>query len=205
MIADFFAMLVRLATGVRARAIPDWTGKPCVFFANHGSHLDPLVIWAALPHDIRRSTSPVAAMDYWTKTALRRWLANSVFQAVLLQRKGRPTDRSHPLQAIFDVLETGRSLIIFPEGTRSPDGTLKSFKPGLFHLRERFPNLVLIPVSLQNLNRILPKGQWLPVPMIGRMTIHPPLQTSPSEGKEDFLHKARQAVASGLQPNQCHE
>lgn len=199
-------MLVRMATGVRVvGAVEGWTGKPCVFFANHGSNLDALVIWAALPREIRENTSPVAARDYWTKNAIRRWISGKIFHAVLLNRKGRPDDRSHPLQGVFDTLENGRSIIIFPEGTRSPDGTLNDFKPGIFHIRKRFPGCAMIPVSLQNLNRILPKGQTLPVPLIGRITVHPPLAEAADESRAEFLAKARAAVAAGLQKNPCDE
>lgn len=203
MIANLLAVLVRLATGVSVESVAAWTGKPCVFFANHGSNLDALVIWAALPREIRERTSPVAAMDYWTKNRLRRWISGKIFHAILLQRQGRPDDRTHPLQAVFDTLATGRSIIIFPEGTRSPDGKLQAFKPGIFHLKKRFPELMMVPVSLQNLNRILPKGQRLPVPLIGRITVHETLEHVPGEAREDFLKRARDAVSSGLQRNQC--
>jgi 1-acyl-sn-glycerol-3-phosphate acyltransferase len=205
MMADFLAMLVRFATGVSVREVSGWTGKPCVFFANHGSNLDALVIWAALPREIRDQTSPVAARDYWTKNALRRWISGKIFHAVLLNRKGRPDDRSHPLQCVFDTLEDGRSIIIFPEGTRSPDGVLNDFKPGIFCIRERFPACAMIPVSLQNLNRILPKGQSVPLPLIGRITVHPPLENLADECRVDFLARARAAVAAGLQKKSCDE
>lgn len=205
MMADLLAMLVRLATGVCVGGVDGWTGKPCVFFANHGSHLDALVIWAALPGPVRERTSPVAAKDYWTRTWLRRWLSGKVFHAVLLQRSGRPTDRTHPLQAVYDMLESGRSIIIFPEGTRSQDGKLADFKPGIFHLKERFPDTMMIPVSLQNLNRILPKGQWVPVPLIARITVHPPLIRVAGEERDGFLTRARAAVAAGLHRNQCDD
>lgn len=205
MIANLLANLVRLATGVSVERLPMWTGKPCVFFANHGSNLDALVIWAALPREVRMQTSPVAAMDYWTKNRLRRWISGKVFHAILLQRKGRSADRVHPLQEVFDSLEIGRSIIIFPEGTRSPDGKLQVFKPGIFHLKERFPELIMVPVSLQNLNRILPKGQRLPVPLIARLIVHDILEDVPGETRENFLKRARDTVASGLQKYQCDE
>jgi 1-acyl-sn-glycerol-3-phosphate acyltransferase len=206
MTADLLAMFVRFATGVRVLGgVEGWTGKPCVFYANHGSNLDALVIWAALPGEIRKNTSPVAARDYWTKNAIRRWISGKIFHAVLLNRKGRPEDRSHPLQGVFDTLEGGRSIIIFPEGTRSPDGVLNDFKPGIFHVRERYPECVMIPISLQNLNRILPKGQALPVPLIGRITVHPPLASVTDESRAEFLVRARAVVAAGLQRNQCDE
>lgn len=205
MISDLLAMLVRFATGVRVGKVEGWTGRPCIFFANHASNLDALVIWAALPKEIREKTSPVAARDYWMKNWARRWVSGKVFHAVLLNRSGRPDDRSHPLQGIFDVLEEGRSIIIFPEGTRSPDGELVRFKPGIFHLKEKYPECEMIPISLQNLNRILPKGQSLPVPLIARLKVHLPLENVAGESREDFLMRAREAVAKGLQKKTCDE
>ena len=205
MTADLLAMLVRIATGVSIGKINGWSGKSAVFFANHSSNLDALVIWAALPREIRRRTSPVAARDYWTKNWIRRWISGEIFHAVLLNRKGRPGNRSHPLQGVFDMLESGRSIIIFPEGTRSPEGSLAHFKPGSFHVKERFPDCMMIPVSLQNMNRILPKGQSLPVPLIGRITMHPPLETVADESREQFLTRARIAVAAGLERTPCDE
>jgi 1-acyl-sn-glycerol-3-phosphate acyltransferase len=206
MTAGLLAMCVRFATGVRVVGeVEGWTGKACVFFANHGSNLDALVIWAALPREIRDNTSPVAARDYWTKNAIRRWISGKIFHAVLLNRKGRPDDRSHPLQGLFETMEKGRSIIIFPEGTRSPDGKLNVFKPGIFHIRERFSECAMIPVSLQNLNRILPKGQAVPLPLIGRITVHPPLAIMPAEDRASFLARARAAVAAGLQKDQFDE
>lgn len=95
--ADLLAMLVRLATGVSVGGVDGWTGKPCIFFANHGSHLDALVIWAALPGSIREQTSPVAAKDYWTKTWLRRWISGKVFHAVLLQPERSSQGQEPPL------------------------------------------------------------------------------------------------------------
>lgn len=196
MMADLLAMLVRLATGVRSGEVDGWTGHPSVFFANHSSHLDALVIWAALPREIRTNTSPVAARDYWQKNALRRWLAGNLFHAIYVNRGGRADQRNHPMEGIFRQLDQGGSIIVFPEGTRSPDGSLQDFKSGLFRIRQKFPRCPMFPVRLQNLNRILPKGQRLPIPLIGRITVHPPLADLPGENRADFLARARAAVAA---------
>lgn len=197
-LAKGLAFFVRLFTGVQTGPLPGWSAGS-VFFANHGSHLDSLVIWAALPESIRRTTSPVAARDYWEKTALRRWIAGRIFHAILIDRTGRPADRSHPLEHVSEALRAGRSLIIFPEGTRSADGRMGKFRPGLHHLRLRHPESLFFPVSLENMSRILPKGMLLPLPLIGRMVVHPPLTDVPDESREDFLKRASAVVASGLQ------
>ena len=204
LVARALAWSVRLATGVRSGALPHW--RPgSVFFANHSSHLDSLVIWAALPHAIREKTSPVAATDYWEKTAPRRWLAKRIFNAILLDRHGRPADRSHPLAKVSAALDEGRSLIIFPEGTRSADGKMSEFKAGLHYLRKCHPESLFFPVSLDNLSRILPKGVLLPVPVIGRIVVHEAMAEVADESRESFLKRAEEAVASGVQDWEDHD
>lgn len=198
MLKGVLAGLVRLVTGVKVSRLDVNGGEPCIFFANHGSHLDSLVIWAALPAEVRYKVSPVAARDYWTKTRLRRWLATRVFNAVLLDREGRPKDRSHPMSPVLEQLEAGYSVILFPEGTRSLDGRMKRFKAGLHYLHEMHPDRALVPVSLTNLSRILPKGEWLPVPLIGRITVHERMKVLEGEGRKEFLERAFEAVAKAL-------
>ncbi|HQZ27921.1 MAG: 1-acyl-sn-glycerol-3-phosphate acyltransferase [Verrucomicrobiales bacterium] len=198
MARNLLASVVRFVTGVRIHELEDWTGEACVFFANHSSHLDALVIWAALPAEVRDLVSPVAARDYWEKGRVRRWISTKVFHAILLERSGRPRSREHPMQPLVDAIRQGRSIIVFPEGTRSEDGRLNSFRAGLHYLREKFPAVPMIPVSLENLNRILPKGQRLPVPLIGRIRVHPRMSFMEDENRCEFLARARSLVLSGL-------
>ena len=128
-----------------------------VYFANHTSNLDAAVLWASLPVSIREKTRPVAAKDYWTGSALRRWLAREVFRALLIERR-KVTAENNPLREMVAVLDAGESLIIFPEGGRFPGPEPQKFKPGLFYLAKDRPEVELVPVYLENLNRILPKG-----------------------------------------------
>src|SRR6266446_10337357 len=118
-----------LVTGLRVR----WSGcapelKTRIYYANHRSHADLPLIWAALPRDIRRTTRPVAGSDYWDKTASRRFIARSVFNCVLIDRNPE-TRKDNPQALMGAALEAGTSLIIFPEGTRNmTDATLLPFK-----------------------------------------------------------------------------
>jgi len=187
------AGLTRLATGVRRQAAPPQGEGPAVYYANHGSHLDFVVIWAALPTAAREQTSPAAAEDYWGRSALRRRIACGLFQSVLIAREGITRD-NNPLDRLGEVLERGRSLILFPEGTRRSDGHVGEFKAGLYHLARRFPGLPLVPVQLENLNRILPKGSLLPVPLIAQAHFRAPIRLGEGEAKTDFLRRARTAL-----------
>lgn len=190
---DFAAWIIRVICGVRVLpegALPQTTA---VYFANHTSHLDFVTIWAALPAPIRNQVRPVAGRDYWEKTALRKKIAVGFFNAVLIERQ-RVTVACSPLEPMVSALDQGAPLIVFPEGTRGRDGNISEFKSGLYHLAKARPATPLVPVYLQNLSRILPKGDFLPVPVLGSLTIGAPLHLQAGEAKPDFLARARTAV-----------
>ena len=194
MTASLIAQFTRFLTGVRAR----WQGcapvaEQRVYFANHTSNLDFVLLWAALPAELRRKTRPVAARDYWQGGSVREWLAGRVFRAVLIERR-TVTRENNPLTPMLDALRDGESLIIFPEGTRNPDGEVNPFKPGLFHIAKAQPEVALVPVFIENLNRVLPKGEVLPVPMLCSVTFGEPLHLADGEAKADFLTRARDAL-----------
>lgn len=190
---DAAAWLIRLLCGVPIVPAALCPPGPAVFFANHSSHLDFASIWAALPAAVRARTRPVAGRDYWEKTALRRRIAAHFFRAVLIERQ-RVTVASNPLAPMLAALDAGDSLIVFPEGTRSPDGAVHEFKSGLYHLARGRPAVPLVPVYLQNLSRILPKGDVLPVPLLASLKVGEPIRLEPDESKPAFLARARAAV-----------
>ncbi len=194
MTRDAIALLTRLITGVRCIADPSPPGTPRIYYANHSSHLDFVVIWAALPSPFRNRVRPVAAADYWERGPIRRWLASKVFNAVLIPR-GKVARDDDPIGKMGAVLEGGHDLIIFPEGTRSLDGRVAEFRPGIHALAKRYPQAELIPVYLENLNRILPKGEILMVPLIGN-AIFGPSCPGPYDGESRpaFLVRARAAL-----------
>lgn len=193
MMRRLIAASTRLVTGVRSIHAPPHGDGPAVYFANHTSHLDFVVVWAALPHEARVQTSPAAAEDYWGKSKLRRWIACEIFQSVLIPREGI-TRENNPIDRIAAVLEKGRSVLIFPEGTRRGDGLVGEFKAGLYHLARRFPGVPLVPVHLDNLNRIMPKGALVAVPLIAQAHFRAPIVFQEGEPKADFLKRARAAL-----------
>lgn len=176
------------------------TPRQRVYFANHTSHLDFVLIWSAFPADVRRSLRPVAGSDYWARGPLRRYLAGSVFRAVLVDRTAaaatRPAAAGTTIEHIVEQMGTRDSIILFPEGTRGCGTEPAPFKSGLFHLSRLRPDVELIPVYLENLNRILPKGEVLPVPMLSRLVFGPPLAALAREDKAAFLERARAALVS---------
>jgi 1-acyl-sn-glycerol-3-phosphate acyltransferase len=197
---DFLATSVRVLCGVRALDAGSLPGGPTIYFANHSSHLDFVIIWSCLPSEYRRRVRPVAGRDYWNRNRLRRWLAARVFNAVLIERQ-HVTTTNNPMEPMLTALDEGSSLIVFPEGSRSPDGHLADFKGGLYHLARARPSLPLVPLYLENLNRILPKGGRIPVPLIATVHHGAPLQLGEKEVREDFLHRARESIAAMAHSN----
>lgn len=192
----------RLLTGVQAF----WRGcqpsaEQRIYFANHASHGDFVLIWATLPPTLRRLARPIAGADYWNRDALRRFIAGRVFRAVLIDRTRRE-GAPDPVQQMLAALAHGDSLIMFPEGTRNTtDAVLLPLKSGLFHLAEGHPRAKLIPVWINNLNRVMPKGELLPVPLICTVSYGAPLERIEGEGKPQFLERARAALLA-LRPDE---
>jgi len=194
MMKSLLAALAKLVSGANVR----WAGcgpepRQRVYFANHTSNLDALVVWASLPPPVRELTRPVAARDYWSQGPLRRYLANRVLNAVLIERK-KPTAHDNPLADMLAALGDRYSLIIFPEGGRQTGLELAPFKSGLFHLAKDRPEVEFVPVLIENLNRILPKGEFLPVPLLGSVSFGAAIRLETGEGKARFLERAQAAV-----------
>lgn len=281
--------VIRLLTGAQAR----WYGCPPkaeqrIYFANHQSHADLVMIWAALPEELRSITRPIAARDYWANTPFKRWITTEVFNAVYVERAatapgsaappaaraepeappapvrnsaGPPAERIEPsmepllpvapmaspivdvtpeafdevqgrldlpappppppaappveppavmaeaessepaaapapdpLAPLVEALRSGDSIIIFPEGTRGHTGEPQKFKSGLYTLATMFPEVVLVPAWIDNVQRVMPKGEIVPVPILCSVTFGAPIRVEESEERRPFLDRARAAV-----------
>lgn len=232
--------IVRFLTGSQAR----WYGCPPkaeqrIYFANHQSHADMVLIWAALPEELRSITRPIAAKDYWTKTPFRQWITTAVFNAVYVDRQATPArpaavepapgatalpetetasaggpdpspeapprkptpeelraalPESDPLAPLVKALQSGDSIVIFPEGTRGHGEEPQAFKSGLYKLAQMFPQVVLVPAWINNVQRVMPKGEVVPVPILCSVTFGAPIELEPDEERRPFLDRARRAV-----------
>lgn len=187
-------LLAKLFSGFTVRWIecqPETSQR--IYFANHTSHLDAVLLWSALPRHLRKITRPVAAKDYWAKGWLKPHMANS-FNALLVDRKEIKVHKS-PIDIMLQQMGDVYSLIIFPEGGRAAgDEEMGTFKSGLFYMAKKRPDLELVPVYIDNVNRILPRGEVLPVPLLSCITIGAPIFLEAGEPKSEFLQRARESV-----------
>jgi len=187
--------VTRLITGAQAR----WLGCAPVpvqriYFGNHNSHADFALIWASLPPQLRRMTRPVAGADYWEASPLRRYVIHQLLRGVVIARS-RDGQGPDPVEQMAEALEAGDSLILFPEGTRNTtDEQLLPIKTGIFHLASRCPQVELVPVWMENLGRLLPKGEIVPVPLIWSIAFGKPLRLAEGEARDDFLQRIRDAL-----------
>ena len=177
---------------------PRWQGtipsdRQRIYFANHGSNLDTILLWAALPAHMRAVTHPVAAQDYWGRSKLRRWIATQVLNSVMIDRSGSNNEEDvlAPLRA---KLTDGHSAIIFPEGMSSTERLPGPFKAELFYLASAYPNAELVPIFLESLTRAFPKGALFPVPVSYAVRFGTPISLRRNESKDEFLTRARAAI-----------
>jgi len=194
--ASVICGFAKLVTGVRAI----WRGsaptpRQRIYFANHTSHGDFVLIWAVLPNALRRQTRPVARADYWLRGSLRRYVAEQVFRGVLIGSTSEGHDPSSgPLDQMNRALAQGDSLIVFPEGTRNPGEGLLPFKSGLYYLAKAHPEIEFIPVWIENLGRVMPKGALIPIPLLCTLCFGQSLEIVTGESKAAFLDRARASM-----------
>lgn len=186
---------VRLLTAVRG----EWRGfepghGPRVYYANHASHGDFALLWTVLPPKLRARARPVAASDYWLGGCVRRFLIDSVFRGVLIDRTPNQA-KEDPIALMREALDAGDSLIMFPEGTRNvSDDCLLPLKSGIYRLASTYDGLELVPVWIDNMNRVLPKGELLPIPMLCTVTLGTPIVLCDGESQCEFLERASRAL-----------
>jgi len=201
-VAGALCGFARLVTGARAlwRAGPP-TAVQRIYYGNHSSHADFVLIWASLPEDLRVRTRPVAGADYWNTTRLRRWLINDVLRGVVIERT-RTDAGPDPIAQMVDALEHDDSLILFPEGTRNTtDATLLPFRSGIWRVVSERPDVECVPVWIENLNRVMPKVEFLPIPLLCTLTFGAPLRIEAGEDKDAFVERLRDALLALAPPS----
>jgi 1-acyl-sn-glycerol-3-phosphate acyltransferase len=199
--ADLICGVARLLTGARAL----WRGtapsaEPRIYYANHTSHVDFVLIWASLPDELRARARPVAGADYWNATPLRRWLVHEVLRGVVIERV-KTEGGENPVEQMVAALDHGDSLILFPEGTRNmTDELLLPFRGGIYHVVAARPEVACVPVWSENLNRVMPKGEVVPIPLLCTLSFGEPVRIAPGEDRDAFLARLRDALLALAPP-----
>ena len=143
-------------------------------------------------------TRPVAGADYWNASPLRRYIIHEVLHGVVIERS-REGSTVEPVDIMAAALEGGDSLILFPEGTRNTtDDLLLPIKSGIYHLAQKCPQIDLVPVWMDNLGRLLPKGEIVPVPLLCSIGFGTPLRLQDGEDKETFLTRIHDALLATM-------
>lgn len=187
--------LAWILTAVRA----NWVGceaeeKKRVYYANHSSNADFVLIWSALPTHLRYQTRPVAGADYWLKSKIREYIVRQVINAILIDRRAEYRTED-PIAAMVEALDEGSSIIIFPEGKRNmTEDKLLEFKAGIYNLALERPDTEFVPVWIENISSVLPKGEVLPVPLQCEVDFGAPLFIEKGESKDAFLERARAGI-----------
>ena len=164
----FFALVVRpfvflwIGLNVNGRdRLP--TKGPALIVANHNSHIDTLALVSLFPLHSIKSVRPAAAVDYFLKSRLLAWFATQIIGIIPVHRRGERSD--DPLAACIAALDRHEILVLFPEGSRGEPEQMSEFKRGIAHLARHRPEVPIVPVFLRGFGRVLPKGDWLPVPL----------------------------------------
>jgi 1-acyl-sn-glycerol-3-phosphate acyltransferase len=173
--------------------------RPVIFAANHSSHADTSLILHALTDRARDRTVVAAAADYWFKRPLLGNIVSLFLNTFPFSRTGGAQAQLH---SSSQLLKSGWNLVLFPEGSRSPDGRIQEFKPGVGHLA-RETGTPVVPMHIRGAYQIMPRGQKVPLPGPVRVRIGKPMELAPKEGSREFTARVEKAVrALAAEPRQ---
>jgi 1-acyl-sn-glycerol-3-phosphate acyltransferase len=189
----FFALAIKpfmaLFIGLRVRGREHLRETdPFILIANHSSHLDTMSLLSLFPLRRLRRIRPVAAADYFERNRFVSVLTKTLFNILPIARKNI-TAENNPLRRMREAIETGDSIIIFPEGTRGSGQEMGEFRSGVAHLIEKMPGVPVVPAYLVNMGRSLPKGEFIPVPFFCEIRI----------GAPRILQGSRQEITKALE------
>jgi 1-acyl-sn-glycerol-3-phosphate acyltransferase len=164
----FFLLIVRVVVLIllglqirRGQQLPK-TG-PAIIVANHNSHFDTIILISLFPLKLLPKIHPVAAADYFLKNKFLGWFSREIIGIIPLTRGSAKKDYN-PLEPCYQALADNQILILFPEGTRGEPEKLSAFKKGIAFISQRYPNIPITPVYLHGVGKVLPKGEFIPIP-----------------------------------------
>lgn len=180
--------------GVRAEVSgpdPRLAPQPCIYLCNHVSNVDPPALFVFLPR-----------VTVMAKAVLFRWplfgYALKLLEFIPVER-GQADSRRQAVATGIARLKKGLSLLIFPEGTRSPNGALLPFRTGPFTMAIE-TQAPIVPITISGTREIMPKGKLGIRPGRARLVFHPPISTVglTLADRDSLMEKVRAVIASAL-------
>ncbi|MBT8327469.1 MAG: 1-acyl-sn-glycerol-3-phosphate acyltransferase [Bacteroidia bacterium] len=169
--------------------------KQFIIIANHNSHFDTVAILASLDIKNLINTSPAAAIDYFGKNRLSRFLTTNLLNTILIFRQ-KVEGKPGAIEQLDSHLKLGKSLLLFPEGTRGTAGEISDFKSGIAVLLKKNPGLPFIPVYLIGFGRVLPKDGNIIVPLNCLVRYGEPIVPNSNLSIDEILELTKTAVLS---------
>src|SRR5205809_645716 len=164
--------------------------RPVIFAANHSSHADTSLILYSLTDAARDRTVVAAAADYWFKHPILGNIVSLFLNTFPFSRTGGAQAQLH---SSSQLLKSGWNLVLFPEGSRSPDGRIQEFKPGVGFLAKETGTPV-VPLHIQGAFQVMPRHQRLPVPGKVRVRIGKPMLPEDKQGTREVTARVEKAV-----------
>ena len=164
-----------------------------IIVSNHNSHLDTMAIMSVLNLAQLEKVHPVAAGDYFGKSPLKAYITKLFTNALLIQRT-KTINSQNPIELMFECLDRGDSLILFPEGSRGTPQKMQQFKKGIGIVLQKYPNIPYIPVFMQGMGKILPKGESLLVPFDAYVVFGEPSYSKSNEIEEIVIEVEKNIV-----------
>lgn len=172
---------------------------PAIMIANHNSHMDVFALLSLFPLSHQGDVHPVAAEDYFLRNKWIAWFALNILNIIPISRRG---GEANPLKLCEQALREGKTLILFPEGTRGEPGKLAPLKSGLWYLSQSVPEVPVIPIWLQGTEKVMAKGNRIPLPLFIDVTVGDALGANPD--KSAFMGELAHRLQS-LSPRNPHD
>lgn len=186
----FLALII----GVKFPKASDFPEGQFLLISNHNSHLDTVSLLCSIPVKRLKDVHPAAAADYFARNKVMKVLCEFFLNTVFVRRKGEKGENIKPLDELDMHIKSGKSLILFPEGTRGLPEQIVDFKCGAAVLLQRNPDLQLVPVFMIGMGRAMPKGDGFLIPTeceirIGRSKINPDIRFKSVTELTEFIQQ----------------
>lgn len=176
-----------------ANNLPKISKGASIIVANHNSHIDTLLLMSLFSCYQNLKIHPVVAHDYFCNTKFKNFIFKTFFGVIPIKRKFHKITKEEMFKEINETLQKGETIIIYPEGTRGEDNSVKEFKTGVAHIAKMNPNVPVVPFYINGPDRILPKGAIFWVPFIANVYISEHLYYDNTSTKE-FSEKIRSVI-----------